>query len=59
MVWGLPIDGAFFGLLIGWLFAAKGFIWSFLLTYAILRFVGPTGIGATFLLSLWTGVVAD
>jgi hypothetical protein len=50
---------SFVGLVIGWLFTAKGFIWSFLLTYAILRLVGPTGIGATFLLSLWTGVVAD
>jgi hypothetical protein len=47
------------GVVIGWIFTTKGFIWSFLLTYVILRLVGPTGIGATFLLSLWTGVVAD
>jgi hypothetical protein len=47
------------GVVIGLLFTAKGFVWSFLLTYVILRLVGPTGIGATFLLSLWTGVVAD
>jgi hypothetical protein len=30
-----------------------------LLTYVLLRLVGPTGIGATFALSLWTGVVSD
>lgn len=47
------------GFVIGLIFTTKGFIWSFLLTYVILRLVGPTGIGATFLLSLWTGVVAD
>jgi hypothetical protein len=29
------------------------------LTYVILRLIGPTGVGATFILSLWTGIVAD
>ena len=47
------------GVVVGLLFTTKGFIWCFLLTYVILRLVGPTGIGATFGLSLWTGVVAD
>ena len=43
----------------GLTFVTKAFIWSFLLTYVILRLVGPTGAGLTFALSLWTGVVAD
>jgi len=49
----------FVGVVVGLLFITKAFIWCFLLTYVLLRFVGPTGIGATFALSLWTGVVAD
>jgi hypothetical protein len=47
------------GIAVGLLFATKAFIWCFLLTYVILRLVGPTGIGATLGLSLWTGMVAD
>ena len=47
------------GVVVGLIFVTKAFIWSFLLTYALLRLVGPTGIGATFALSLWTGVVSD
>jgi hypothetical protein len=56
---GLPIDVAVSGLVIGRLVTAKGFIWSLLLTCVILRLVGSTGIGATFLPSLWTDVVAN
>jgi hypothetical protein len=47
------------GVVVGLLLVTKAFIWCFLLTSVILRLVGPTGIGATFGLSLWTGVVAD
>jgi len=47
------------GVVVGLIFIAKAFIWCFLLTYVILRLVGPIGVGATFALSLWTGVVAD
>ncbi len=47
------------GVIVGLLFTNKGFLWSFLLTYVVLRLVGPTSIGATFFLSLWTGLVAD
>jgi hypothetical protein len=47
------------GVVIGLIFVTKAFIWCFLLIYVLLRLVGPTGIGATFGLSLWTGVVAD
>jgi hypothetical protein len=47
------------GVIVGLLFATKAFIWCFLLTYVILRLIGPTGVGATFILSLWTGIVAD
>jgi hypothetical protein len=47
------------GVVVGLLFLTKAFIWCFLLTYVLLRLVGPTGIGATLALSLWTGVVAD
>jgi len=47
------------GVVVGLLFVTKAFVWCFLLTYALLRLVGPTGIGATFVLSLWTGVVSD
>ena len=34
-------------------------VWGFLLTYTLLRQVGPTGIGATFFLSVWAATVAD
>jgi hypothetical protein len=47
------------GVVVGMIFVTKAFIWCFLLTYVLLRLVGPTGIGATLGLSLWTGVVAD
>ena len=47
------------GVVVGLIFVTKAFIWCFLLTYVLLRLVGPTGIGVTFGLSLWTGVVAD
>ena len=47
------------GCVVGHIFTGKAFIWSFLLTYTILRLAGPTGIGGTLFLSLWTGVVAD
>lgn len=47
------------GAVVGLLFVTKAFIWCFLLTYVLLRLVGPTGLGATFGLSLWTGLVAD
>ena len=65
MLWGIPGDVAIFAIavvaffVVGLLFVTKAFIWCFLLTYVILRLVGPTGIGVTFGLSLWTGVVAD
>jgi hypothetical protein len=54
-LWGVPFDAAIFGLI----FTAKAFIWSFLLTCVLLRLVGPSGIGTAFLLSLWSGTVAD
>jgi hypothetical protein len=47
------------GVVVGLTFVTKAFIWCFLLTYVILRLVGPTGVGATCVLSLWTGIVAD
>jgi hypothetical protein len=47
------------GVVVGLTFVTKAFIWCFILTYVILRLVGPTGVGATFALSLWTGIVAD
>jgi len=65
MLWGIPGDVAIFAIAVvaffavGLLFVTKAFVWCFLLTYALLRLVGPTGIGATFGLSLWTGVVSD
>jgi len=65
MFWGIPGDIAISAIavlaffVVGLLFVTKAFIRCFLLTYVILRLVDPTGIGATFGLSLWTGVVAD
>lgn len=55
----LAVMLAVVGVVVGLLFATKAFIWCFLLTYVLLRLVGPTGIGVTFGLSLWTGMVAD
>jgi MFS family permease len=55
----LGVTLTFVGVVVGLLFVTKAFIWCFLLAYVLLRLVGPTGIGATFALSLWTGVVAD
>lgn len=46
------------GAVVGWLFTGKAFVWSFLLSYLVLRLAGPLAIGATALLSLWAGVVA-
>jgi hypothetical protein len=46
------------GSVVGLLFVGKSFIWSFLLSYVLLRLVGPTGVMSTLLLSAWSGTVA-
>ena len=46
------------GAVVGSLFVGKAFIWSFLLTYVLLRILGPPGWVTTLTLSLWTGGVA-
>ena len=46
------------GAVVGGLFTAKSFIWTFLLAYVPLRLLGPAGL-APLWLSLWTGFVAD
>lgn len=55
----LAVMLAVVGVIVGLTFVTKAFIWCFLLTYVILRLVGPTGVGATLALSLWTGIVAE
>jgi hypothetical protein len=47
------------GALIGHLFLGKAFIWGFLVTYVVLRLIGPQGAWTAVVLSLWTGFVAD
>jgi hypothetical protein len=46
------------GAVVGGLFAAKSFVWTFALAYLPLRLLGPAGL-LPLLLSLWTGFVAD
>lgn len=53
---GVVISGV--GATVGLLFVGKNFIWSFLLTYVVLRLLGPQTLPATVILSLWSGVVA-
>jgi hypothetical protein len=47
------------GALVGHLFLGKAFIWGFLVTYVVLRLIGPAGAWTTVTLSLWTGIVAS
>jgi hypothetical protein len=47
------------GALVGVLFVGKAFIWSFLLTYVVVRLIGPAGPWTAVALSLWTGSVAN
>ena len=47
------------GALVGHLFLGKAFIWVFLLTYFVLRLIGPDGTWTAVALSLWTGIVAN
>jgi hypothetical protein len=47
------------GALVGHLFLGKSFIWGFLVTYVVLRAIGPTGGWMAATLSLWTGIVAS
>jgi hypothetical protein len=47
------------GVLIGWLFVGKAFVWAFLVTYIVLRLMGPQSIWAALALSLWVGAVAN
>ncbi len=44
---------------LGVLFATNAFIWGFLLTYMLLRLLGPPGIVTALTFSVWTGIVAD
>jgi hypothetical protein len=46
------------GVLVGLIFVGKAFIWSFLLTYVVLRLVGPQAVAGTVIISLWTGAVS-
>lgn len=54
----LFLVATFVGIVIGMLFTGKAFIWSFLLTYVLLRIMVPLGLGVLVALGLWTGVVA-
>jgi len=47
------------GALVGHLFLGKAFIWSFLMTYVVLRLIGPAGAWTAVALGLWTGIVAN
>lgn len=55
MIWDIPAD---VGIFIGLLFAGKAFIWSFLVTYVLLRIMVPLGFVVPLVLGLWTAVVA-
>jgi hypothetical protein len=54
---GVLVTGV--GVVVGLLFVGKSFIWSFLLTYILLRLIGPAGLWATVALGLWSGIVAN
>jgi hypothetical protein len=46
------------GAVVGSLFVSEAFVWSFLLTYLLLRLLGPPGWVTALTLSMWTGGVA-
>jgi hypothetical protein len=46
------------GVVVGFLFVSKSFIWSFVLTYVLLRLAAPIGFVGALFLSLWTGGAA-
>ena len=65
MIWNIPSDVVIFAVVVLGFFAvglpmitSKVFIWSFLLTYVLLRIMVPLGFLVPLVLGLWTAVVA-
>jgi hypothetical protein len=56
---GLGVALMVSGIVIGTLFVSKSFIWSFLLTYVLLRLTGVVAFWPTLGLSVWSAMVAD
>ena len=46
------------GVVVGLLFVSKSFIWSFVLTFVLLRVAAPIGFVGALFLSLWSGGAA-
>jgi hypothetical protein len=58
VVGGLTLLFSLSGLVVGFLFVSKSFIWSFVLTYVLLRVAAPIGLVGALFLSLWSGGAA-